>query len=496
MQPIGMRALRTGIVLSILASLSITPTKAQIIQEPPLRRFPTSPFPIPPVSIIGDHSEFSTSPMPPLPPEVVFPPESRIINPEVKARYYIDVTHYGAQSGITFDSTPGIQRAINAACDPAYVNPDYTIRPILFFPPGLFQIFQPQLPSTDSPLQITCTLEIEGSGYNSGAQFSELAPGSWILTEPGAHPNAAAALTFTTIHPIIRNMNIAGVNQALAVYNAAPGLLEDVCLSALVTGMADNTPLKVSDSFAFWYRGGCLQTYSSDVPTAIFTGEQLPNIPNAEELVGLTYISDLFTAGGGFKYIQRVSASGVLMGNFVFRNITMEDANDAFEITQECSSGCPDWRMSSVTFDHVGVADSNCFTCAVINMNAPDLHLSGVLIHNSYAGKSAGRAITVNSGLLEDHYVDFCAYACSNAVVDGYGDPIWNYSGQVTLSGGTATLQYAPVSLFGHPPVCVPNDETTIGGAKITAGVFSMTITGGPSDVVDFACFFSTTPIT
>ena len=63
------------------------------------------------------------------------------------------------------------------------------------------------------------------------------------------------------------------------------------------------------------------------------------------------------------------------------------------------------------------------------------------------------------------------------------------------MSGGTATLQYASVSLFAHPLVCIPNDETTIAGAKITAGVFSMTITGGPSDVVDYARFFSTSPI-
>ena len=73
-------------------------------------------------------------------------------------------------------------------------------------------------------------------------------------------------------------------------------------------------------------------------------------------------------------------------------------------------------HILSVTFDHVGVADSNCFTCAVTNMSAPDLRLLGVLIQNSYAGRSAGRTIAVNSGLLEDHYVDSCAYACSNAV--------------------------------------------------------------------------------
>ena len=473
--------LRSGIVLSMLICLSLLPTRAQVRQDPPLQGFP----------IVENLSEFSTLPMPPLPPEVIIPAGPPILNPEVKARYYINVADYGAQTGLAFDNTAAIQAALNAACNPAFTNVYYAARPILFFPPGLFQIYQTQLPSTNSPLIVTCTVEIEGSGYTTGAQFSVLAPGSWIYVNPGPQPNAAAAITFTSeVNPIIRSILIAGVNQAVAVYNVTPSLFENVCLSALTTGMPDNTPLKVTDSFWFWYKGGCLQTYSVDVPVAIFTAEELPNIPDARRLDGLVYLSDLITTAGGFKYIQRAPQNGPLAGNFVFRNITMEQAPDVLEISQTCT-GCAGWRMSSLTFDNVATADSNCATCSVLNMNAPDLVLSGVLIHHSYAGQGAGRAITVNSGLLEDHYVDFCAYTCSNAVLDANGDPVWNYSGEVKLSGGTTTLQFAPVAFYGNPPVCIPNDETSINGAKITTTVFSMTITGGMSDVVDYACFFN-----
>lgn len=465
----------------MLVCLCLLPTRAQVRQDPPLRGFP----------IVENLSEFSPRLMPPLPPEVTIPAGPPILNPEVKARYYINVADYGAKTGTAFDNTAAIQAALNAACNPAFTNPYYAARPILFFPPGLFQIYQTQLPSTSSPLNVTCTVEIEGSGYTTGAQFSVLAPGSWIYVNPGPQPNAAAAITFTSeVHPIIRSILIAGVNQAVAVYNVAPSLFENVCLSALTTGMPDNTPLKVTDSFWFWYKGGCLQTYSPDVPVAMFTAESLPDIPGAEQLDGLVYMSDLITAGGGFKYIQRANENGGLPGNFVFRNITMEDAPDVFEIDQTCT-GCADWRMSSLTFDHVATADSNCFTCAVINMNAPGLRLSGVLIHNSYAGRGAGQAITVNSGLLEDHYVDFCAYECSNAVLDGSGNPVWNYSGETTLSGGTKTLVFNPIAYFGNPPLCIPNDETSINGAKITTTAFSMTITGGLSDVVGYACFMN-----
>jgi hypothetical protein len=229
-----------------------------------------------------------------------------------------------------------------------------------------------------------------------------------------------------------------------------------------------------------------LQTPSADVPTAIFTGELIPAIPNAETLVGLLYISDLITAGGGFKYIQRANPNG-LSGNMVFRNITMEDAGDALEISQTCEC---DWRLESITFDHVGTSDGNCFTCAVINMNAPGLRLAGVLIHNSFAGRGNGTAITINSGLLEDHYVDFSPSLGSNAVVDGQGNPVWNYSGKVTLSGGTATLDFLPISFYANIPDCIANDETTPGSASITLSSVGMTITGGPFDVVDYACFF------
>jgi hypothetical protein len=333
-------------------------------------------------------------------------------------------------------------------------------------------------------------LEIEGSGFTKAGQFSELGPGSSIFVNPGSQPNAAATLTYIPYtNAIIRSINIAGINQAVSLTADEPALFEDVCLSVQTTGMADNTALKVTDSFWLWYKGGCLQTISTEVPVAMFTAETLPVIPTASRVVGLVFFSDMITSGGGFKYIQRVPSNGPVPGNFVFRNITMEEAPDAFEITQEFS-GYGTWRMSSLTFDNVGTADSTCGSCAVINMNAPDLLLSGVLVHNSFAGNgNTGPAIRVTSGLLEDHYVDACAYVCSASVLDGNDNPVWAYTGKVVLTGGTKTIQFAPIFFHDFPPVCVPNDETSIGGANIITTLTSMTLTGGSSDVVDYACF-------
>jgi hypothetical protein len=467
--------LRCGVTLSFLLLLSLTPTSAQSSQN----SLPFSP----------GISEFSPLPMPRLPREPVIPNEPPILNPEVASRYFINVADYGAKTGTAFDDTSAIQAALDAACNPDFITEYYITRPVLFFPPGLYQIYQPQLPSTNSPLNIPCTVEIEGSGFTTGAQFSELAHDSQIYVNGGPNPNAAATMTFSPyVHAIIRSMLISGVNQAVAIYAIEPNLFEDVCLTSQATGMPDNTPLKVTDSFWVFYRGGCLQN-QSDGPVAIFTAETLPSSPGAEQVVGLVYMSDLITSGGGFKYIQRVPSNGPVPGSFVFRNITMEEAPDAFEITQEFT-GDGQWRMSSLTFDNVATADSTCNTCAVINMNAPDLLLSGVLVHNSFAGEgNLGPAIRVNSGLLEDHYVDACAYSCSSSVLDANGDPVWTYTGRVVLSGGTKTLQFYPIFFHDFPPVCVPNDETTINGARITTTLTSMTISGGTSDIVDYACF-------
>src|SRR5208283_5172367 len=79
--------LRSGIVLPMLVWLSLLPTRAQVRQDPPLQGFPT----------VENLSEFSPRPMPPLPPEVIIPAGPPILNPEVKARYYINVADYGAQ---------------------------------------------------------------------------------------------------------------------------------------------------------------------------------------------------------------------------------------------------------------------------------------------------------------------------------------------------------------------------------------------------------------
>jgi hypothetical protein len=456
------------------------------LPRPPIHRpinIPGIP-PVPPVS--PGSPTLPTSPSLPVPPI----PQLPIARIEGPIPLYFYVTDYGAvndPNGVV-DDTAGIQAAMNAVCA------DQTkflggITPVLFFPPGIYPVQQPQLPSTNSPLDIPCTFSMQGAGLSGGAQFGEMAHGAWILVKPGPNPNAAALMTFRyPVRPVISNLTIEGYNQAVAIIGTAPNVFEDVCLSASATGMPDNTPLKVTDTFWIFFTNGCLEAIGSkEVPVALFTAEDLgPDFPRT---VGSVYFTNVITAGGGFQYIQRVAPNQGPPGGWVFRNVAMEIVRDIFTISQTCT-GCTNWIFSNITFDTVESSDSDCPACSIINLNAPDVRFSGVVIENSFAGNQGkGRAITVNAGRLENYRIDSCLTYCVDGVIDQNGNPVWKYVDKVTLSGGTKTLTFFPVIFEHGPPICVVNDESTINGAKITMTDTAMTITGGPSDVVDYACY-------
>lgn len=414
----------------------------------------------------------------PVPVPVPAPRPVDGVAPEGPQKYYVDITQYGAQSANGFDNTAAILAAANAVCA---MGPIRGMFPVLFIPPGSWLVAQPQLPSTSPAITLPCGLEIDGSGDSfNGAHFSQMAHGSTILDSPGPHPNAAPTIAVSG-SVVMRNLIVTGYNQAVSAIGA-PLIFENVCLNADHTGMPENTALRVSDSIWLWYTNGCLGSGDPNDPVALLTGDLIPGTFTS---VGSVYFSDLITEGGGFKYIQRTTIDAP-PGDWVFRNITMETAPDLLEITQDCTD-CNNWIFANLEFDMVQVSDSACDTCAVVNMNAPTGILSGVSIHHSNAGRQF-RAITVTAGRLGSHEADNCWTYCAPNFVDNQGNPIWNFTNRVTLSGGTATLTFAPVIFIWGPPICVVNDETTINGAHVTATTTSMTISGGPSDVVDYFC--------
>jgi hypothetical protein len=332
----------------------------------------------------------------------------------------VDVTEYGAKGDGATDDTAAIQSAITFACANGGS---------VYFPPGNYHVQQPQLPSTSPIFSVPCgNLHLFGGHHRmADAQFNR-APTALIQVVPGAAPNAAAA--FYLQYPVqgvtFENLEINGYNRAMEVWHSVLTTLKNVMLvtPCTATGLADNTPLKVTNDFWFTMQGGGLQSACGGAqPSAIFTAD--PPLPDGEDtLDGLVYISDILVNGGGFQYLQRANATATGPGNFVFRNITNENpATDFFSIQNLTgnSGGAAMAMFTSVTFDHVGQSDGVLNTAALINFNSAGSVLSGVTINHSFA---PGAAIRMTAGTLRDYHILGCDWVCSTAVVNASGQPV------------------------------------------------------------------------
>jgi hypothetical protein len=175
------------------------------------------------------------------------------------------------------------------------------------------------------------------------------------------------------------NLDIEGYNQAVVLYNDVNVSFRNVCMSVNgVSGMPDNTPLKISNSFWIWYKGGCLMAKdSTTTPIILMTGEQVQD--GQAPLNGLITIEDVTGAGGGMKYIQRVNQWGTA-GNLTFRNILIEDiTTDILSMTSE--NGARYGEFENITFDRVGTSDGA--PVSLISANDPSLTIKGLFVNQS-----------------------------------------------------------------------------------------------------------------
>ena len=189
----------------------------------------------------------------------------------------VDVTAFGAKGDEVTDDTAAIQAAITFVCN-SY--PQANAGGSIFFPPGVYVLTQPQLPSTAAIFPVPCPglHFVGGNGTISStgaAQFNRAPQVRLVVNNAGPNPNGAAVFSMT--YPIslttFENLTINGHNQAMSIYTSGQNVLRNVCLTTMVTGNTDNTPLKITNTFWFFMDDGCLQAGNGTLPVAVLTGE-------------------------------------------------------------------------------------------------------------------------------------------------------------------------------------------------------------------------------
>ena len=319
------------------------------------------------------------------------------VPPEFKP-HAIDVKAYGARGDGRADDTNAIQRAVNAAC----VGPGGEI----YFPPGIYLVRQNQIPTPttvpDLNIPVTCSgLHFDaGNNSNRGSwpQFSH-APQAVIQARPGPEPNGSPIFlleqggergaTQGGQQSEFENLAINGYNQAVWVLSAVNERFKNCSLSAATTGLADNTALKVTDTFWFFFTDGSLQTSSTSVPVAMFTGENYAF--ETSPSVGLVTFRDVITTGGRFFYDQRQSTANQ-PGNFIFDDVTMEQGgsgNAFLYIKCEPGSVCNMWGPLLALNDSVDDGNPGAPFLEVDGFNLIDAHLVN-------AQTNAGHAIQID----------------------------------------------------------------------------------------------------
>jgi hypothetical protein len=349
----------------------------------------------------------------------------------------VDVTAFGAKGDGVTDDTAAIEAAITAVCN-SY--PQANGGGSIFFPPGVYILTQPQLPSTAAIFPLPCAglHFVGGNGTTSstgGAQFNRAPQVRLVVNNIGSNPNGAAVFSMT--YPIalttFENLTINGQNQAISMYTSNQNVLHNVCLTTTVTGKTDNTPLKITNTFWFFMDDGCLQAGSGALPVALLTGET--SIAGEAPLVGLAYFRGLQGTGAGFQYIQRVNTVGSGPGNIVFRDIAAIESSSTSFFTVTNATGnsgsvaLP--SMSELTFDNVTTSDATTATNAVLEFNSSGSTLQGVYLQNAFAGNGGqGPAIRMDAGTLVGCHVIGGSNQASTWVVDSNGNPVGGCSSQ------------------------------------------------------------------
>jgi hypothetical protein len=335
----------------------------------------------------------------------------------------VDATAYGADPTGAADSTTAITNAAAAACNAGST---------LYIPPGTYSLTQPQLPSTSPVISIPCAhIHITALGDQGTAQSEQAPQARLTVANLGSSPNATPVFGFkypTNSGGItIENLQISGYNQALSFYATPIVALNNVCATAQSTSLTDNVPLKVTNVSWFRMTYGCLNSGSSSLPMALFTGEA--PLGSESPLVAFVQMEHVRGSGANFQYIQRVNTSGSGPGNFVFNDVTPVGSTTDFLTVTNTSGHLGQTALpvfGPVVFLNTSLPGASG-SGALINFVSSGSVLAGVHVQNS-SGSSAAIpliAVRMTAGSLQDCEV----HGTVGAIVeDGSGNPVGSCS--------------------------------------------------------------------
>lgn len=321
-------------------------------------------------------------------------------------------------AGVGDDDTLAIQEAMAAFCAGGVSGGGS-----IYFPPGEYIFSQNQ---SSNPNAVPFTVGCQGMhflGGNARVQPAAFVHPPQVSINGHCGPSMNAQPAFLVAYPnqnaAFENLIINGCNQSVSV----PGQVvrfKDTTLAVSQTGLTDNTPLHIWDTFWVWFDGGGLVTNSTTaIPSLLMTADACSGCYIG---VGNIYMSNMLIAGGPIEYIQRANQSGANSGHWVFRNITQESGNgDLLQITDPGSFST---GFGAITMDDVQQSDNMSSTGVLVSINIPSAStLSGVYINNSASASNA--VMRVLSGHVDDYYVSGCVDGgdCSNAVVNSSGTP-------------------------------------------------------------------------
>lgn len=340
-------------------------------------------------------------------------------NESVKGpRPRVDATAYGADPTGATDSTTALTNAAAAACNAGSS---------LFIPPGIYSLTQPQLPSTAAVIPIPCAhIHITALGDQGTAQSEQPPQAQLVVANLGSSPNAAPIFGFkyptNTGDITIENLQISGFNQAISFYAITNITLNNVCATAQSTGLTDNVPLKVTNVAWFRMNGGCLNSGSSSLPMALFTGEA--SLASEAPAVSFVQMEHVRGSGANFQYLQRVNTSGAGPGNFVFNDVTPLNSTTDFLTVINTTGHMGQTALPQ--FGPVVFANSSLpgatGSGALLNFNSSGSNLVGVHVQNSSGSPQVTplAAVRMTAGSLQDCEVHGAAGA---VVEDGSGNP-------------------------------------------------------------------------